>query len=137
MRKIMLCFIIGILLTSCGNNNSLNLPEKSNNNVRLNSTLTFSKGDNYFLTQDYILDISTIDSVSSDWKGVKVKLSSKKDTVYAVMDAMPRLVNISLWVKGVPYSVLVKRSTKIDYTFTYDAHEKKPKRIQLAGQMNN
>ncbi len=137
MKKIMLCFVIGILLTSCGNNNSLNLPEKSNNNVRLNSTLTFSKGDNYFLTQDYILDISTIDSASSDWKGVKVKLSSKKDTVYAVMDAMPRLVNISLWVKGVPYSVLAKRSNKIDYTFTYDAHGKKPKRIQLAGQMND
>ncbi len=91
MKKIMLCFVIGILLTSCGNNNSLNLPEKSNNNVRLNSTLTFSKGDNYFLTQDYILDISTIDSVSSDWKGVTVKLSSKKDTVYQWRRVYPSL----------------------------------------------
>lgn len=138
MKKInlLLTLAIGFILASCSNN-SLNYPVKSQYNYGLNSTITLIPGFNEFNTLDYITDISKVDSVTSDFNGVKVRLSEDKSKVIIDMIKMPNLVNIALWAEGVPYSIIAKRTDKIDYTFRYNPNGKTFKRVQLAGQMND
>lgn len=138
MKKInlFLTLAIAFILASCSNN-SLNYPVKSQYNYGLNSTITLIPGFNEFNTLDYITDISKVDSVTSDFNGVKVRLSEDKSKVIIDMIKMPNLVNIALWAEGVPYSIIAKRTDKIDYTFRYNPNGKTFKRVQLAGQMND
>ena len=138
MKKInlLLTLALAVILASCGGK-SLNLPAKSQYNYGLNSTITLIPGYNEFNTLDYITDIAKVDSVTSDFDGVKVKLSEDKSKVIIDMIKMPNLVNIALWVEGVPYSIIAKRTDKIDYTFRYNPNGKTFKRVQLAGQMND
>ena len=138
MKKInlLLTLALAVILASCGGK-SLNLPAKSQYNYGLNSTITLIPGYNEFNTLDYITDVAKVDSVTSDFDGVKVKLSDDKSKVLIDMIKMPNLVNIALWVEGTPYSIICKRTDKIDYTFRYNPNGKKFKRVQLAGQMND
>ena len=138
MKKInlLLTLALAVIFASCSNN-SLNYPAKSQYNYGLNSTITLIPGANEFNTLDYITDVSKVDSVTSDFEGVKVKLSDDKSKVLIDMIKMPNLVNIALWVEGTPYSIICKRTDKIDYTFRYNPNGKKFKRVQLAGQMND
>lgn len=138
MKKInlLLTLALAVILASCGGK-SLNLPAKSQYNYGLNSTITLIPGYNEFNTLDYITDVAKVDSVTSDFDGVKVKLSDDKSKVLIDMIKMPNIVNIALWVEGVPYSIIAKRTDKIDYTFRYNPNGKKFKRVQLAGQMND
>jgi hypothetical protein len=138
MKKInlLLTLALAVILASCSNN-SLNYPAKSQYNYGLNSTITLIPGYNEFNTLDYITDVTKVDSVTSDFDGVKVKLSDDKSKVLIDMIKMPNLVNIALWVEGTPYSIICKRTDKIDYTFRYNPNDKKFKRVQLAGQMND
>ena len=138
MKKLLLLVGIIALLVACSARGMLKLPAKSENNMRLNSPLVLVKGSNFFLTQDYVIDITTIDSITADAKnGISVSLSANKDSAYINATDMPQLVNISLWSKGVPYGVLAKKTNKIDYVFTYDATGDKGTRYQIAGQMND
>ena len=138
MKKInlLLTLALAVILASCGGK-SLNLPTKSQYNYGLNSTITLIPGYNEFNTLDYITDVAKVDSVTSDFDGVKVNLSDDKSKVLIDMIKMPNIVNIALWVEGVPYSIIAKRTDKIDYTFRYNPNGKTFKRVQLAGQMND
>lgn len=138
MKKInlLLTLALAVILASCSNN-SLNYPAKSQYNYGLNSTITLIPGFNEFNTLDYITDIAKVDSVTSDFEGVKAKLSEDKSKVILDVIKMPNLVNVALWVEGVPYSIICKRTDKIDYTFRYNPNGKKFNRVQLAGQMND
>lgn len=139
MKKI--TFYVGlclcVLCASCGKK-SLNLPAKSDLAYGLNSNITLIKGYNEFNTQDYIIDPSRVDSVTCDFSdGIKVALSEDKSKVTLNMLFMKPLANLDLWVDGVPYSILLKRTDKIDYTFRYNPNGKRWNRVQLAGQMND
>ena len=79
MKKInlLLTLALAVILASCSNN-SLNYPTKSQYNYGLNSTITLIPAFNEFNTLDYITDVAKVDSVTSDFDGVKVKLSEDK-----------------------------------------------------------
>ena len=78
MKKInlLLTLALAVILASCSNN-SLNYPTKSQYNYGLNSTITLIPGYNEFNTLDYITDVTKVDSVTSDFKGVQAKLSEE------------------------------------------------------------
>ncbi len=138
MKKIWLFVGLATLMVACSARGSLKLPVESVNNMRLNSPIVLLKGSNYFLTQDYILDIASIDSITTDAKsGITVVLSANKDTAYIQATEIPQLVAFSIWSGGAPYGVLGKKTDKIDYKFTYDATGEKASRYQIAGQMND
>ena len=83
MKKLLLLVGIIALLVACSARGTLKLPVKSENNMRLNSPLVLVKGSNFFLTQDYVIDITTIDSITADAKnGISVSLSANKDSAY-------------------------------------------------------
>ena len=138
MKKInlLLTLALAVILASCSNN-SLNYPTKSQYNYGLNSTITLIPGYNEFNTLDYITDVTKVDSVTSDFQGVQAKLSEDKSKVILDVIKMPNIVNVALWVEGIPYSIICKRTDKIDYTFRYNPNGKKFNRVQLAGQMND
>lgn len=117
MKKITLFagICLGLLATACGKK-ALDLPATDTLSYGLNSNITLIKGFNEFNTQDYIIDPAKVDSVTCDQKGIEVKLSEDKNKVTLNMLFMRPLANLTLWVEGVPYSILLKRSDKIDYT---------------------
>ena len=87
MKKInlLLTLALAVILASCSNT-SLNYPAKSQYNYGLNSTITLIPGANEFNTLDYITDVAKVDSVTSDFEGVKVKKIIKTTDAYTFVE---------------------------------------------------
>ena len=135
MRKLTVLFLSVLVLTAC-TKTGLNLPADSNNNINLNTLLTLKSGVNNVFTQDYILNIAEIDSISIP--GIDAALSADKTTITLnITPETPAFFNTTIWVKGVPYAVPCRKTDKVDYTFTYDPKGKTYKKVQIAGQMND
>ena len=135
MRKITLLFLSVLTLAAC-TKTGLNLPADSNNNINLNTLLTLKSGVNNVFTQDYILNIAEIDSISIP--GIDAALSADKTTITLnITPETPAFFNTTIWVKGVPYAVPCRKTDKVDYTFTYNPQGKTFKKVQIAGQMND
>lgn len=135
MRKLTVLFLSVLVLTSC-TKTGLNLPADSNNNINLNTLLTLKSGVNKVFTQDYILNIAEIDSISIP--GIDAALSADKTTITLnITPETPAFFNTTIWVKGVPYAVPCRKTDKVDYTFTYNPQGKTFKKVQIAGQMND
>ena len=135
MRKLTVLFLSVLVLTSC-TKTGLNLPADSNNNINLNTLLTLKSGVNKVFTQDYILNIAEIDSISIP--GIDAALSADKTTITLnITPETPAFFNTTMWVKGVPYAVPCRKTDKVDYTFTYNPQGKTFKKVQIAGQMND
>ncbi len=137
MKKISFFLMSAFLLSACSQP-ALNLPVNSGVCVGLNTLLTLNEGDNIVFTNDFIMDASSIDSVTCNDAAVTCLLSEDKLTVNLLVDKQMRtFADVKFWVGGVPYSVPARKSDKIDYVFTWNPNGAKPKRVQIAGQMNN
>ena len=137
MKKLLFFTIISVLFAACAQN-KLNLPAETGKVVGLNSLTTINEGENLIYLQDFIIDCSEIDSVTCSVSDVKIEISDDKTTAKIFVDNnFPHFANLQIWVKNVPYSVPLRKSDKIDYTFTFDPQGKTYKRVQIAGQMNN
>lgn len=135
MRKLTVLFLSVLVFTAC-TKTGLNLPADSNNNINLNTLLTLKSGVNKVFTQDYILNIAEIDSISIP--GIDAALSADKTTITLnITPETPAFFNTTIWVKGVPYAVPCRKTDKVDYTFTYNPQGKTFKKVQIAGQMND
>jgi glycosidase len=127
-------FAVG--LTAC--QPKLNYPAQSDNNKNLNSLLTLNIGENIVYVQDFILNPTDVDSVTSSSPELKCNLSVDKKTLNIIASPkMKAFADVKLWVKNVPYSIPCRRTDKIDYTFTFDAHGAPYDKVQIAGQMND
>jgi hypothetical protein len=129
--------IISLLsLASC--QPSLHYPTDSDNSKNLNSLLTLKLGVDTVYLQDFILNPSDIDSVTSSSKVMKCSVSADKMTArLTVPNNMETFADLKLWVKGIPYSVPCRKTDKIDYTFIFNPHGKTYQHVQIAGQMND
>ncbi len=134
--KLPIILISALLLAGC-KYNKLNLPAESTVDVDLNSFVTLEGGKNIILSKNYILEPEKIDSVTIDNKMLFTSLSEDKSTITVFAGKLKPLQNLAIWVEGVPYSVLCKRSDEGEFTFRYNPHGKRWKRVQLAGQMND
>ncbi len=136
MKRNHLFFVLLFLLTAC--QQKLNLPAINENNRNLNTLTTLEVGDNKLFLQDYILNPTEIDSVTSNSKTLKITVSGDKmNATLAVETTMEQFVDIKIWAKGIPFSVPCRKTDKIDYTFTFNPKGKSYNRVQLAGQMND
>lgn len=117
---------------------TLNLPIDSENNINLNSLLTLNTGVNTLYLQDFILNPSEIDSITSSSPGLICKIDSSKLTATLnVSKSMEHFVDVRLWLKGIAYSVPCRKTDKIDYNFQFNPMGKIYQKVQLAGQMND
>lgn len=136
MKRINILLFAVILLSAC--QPKLNLPVANENNINLNTLLTLETGENKVYLQDFILNISDIDSVTCLSNKLKVQVSADKTTaLLTVGKDMEQMTDLKIWLKGVPFSVPCRKTDKTDYHFTFDAHGKTYKKVQIAGQMND
>ena len=137
MKKLLFFAAAAMLLGACARQ-SLNLPTDANIGVGLNTLLTLNEGDNTVHTEDFVMQPADIDSVTASDPSVACLLSADKLTLNLhATEAMPQMVDVQIWVGGVPYSVPARKSDKIDFVFTWNPNGQTPKRVQIAGQMNN
>lgn len=136
MKKTAILFLVIVLLSAC--QPKLDMPATGENNLNLNSLVTLEVGVNKLYLQDFILNVTEIDSVTSSSQYVDIEMDSSR--VYAnlkVDRAMEQMVDVQIWVKGVPFSVPCRKTDKVDYTFTFNPQGKIFKKVQIAGQMND
>ena len=123
--------------TAC-KQSSLDFPSNSVNNKNLNSLLTLKIGKNVLFLQDFIMNPSEIDSITSSSSKLVCRIDTNRvNADLVVAPDMEHFVDIKLWMKGVPYSVPCRKTDKIDYLFTFNPQGKIYKKVQIAGQMND
>lgn len=139
MKKTLLFLSLAVvLLSGCTSQPSIGFQPDETLSVGLNSLLTVNVGPSILLVRDYIVDPQRIDSVTSESLELAVALSDDKHTVdIYCADEMHPMSTIYFWSNGNAYSVPVRKSDKVNYTFTYNPNGKTHKRVQIAGQMNN
>jgi glycosidase len=88
--------------------------------------------------EDYFTNTALIDSVSIP-EGLKGIFSADKKVIALTKqsDELPFFSVIRVWSEGFPYSILVKKSKKINYTLTFNPGDKTYKDVRLKGEMNN
>ena len=99
--------------------------------VRLNRDTT-----TLFLA-DYFVETTQIDSISFS-KGLSFNWDKKANTVQLISPADIKPLNeMKLWSRGFPYSIVLKKSAKALYEFSFDSKGKTYKEVQIAGEMND
>lgn len=137
MKKQLLLLLFALMaFTAC--QPKLNFPTDTDNSKNLNSLLTLKVGENTIFLQDYILDPTQVDSITSTSAKLECRIDSSKTTAtFAVAPDMEPFADVKLWIKGVPYSVPCRKTDKIDYVFSFNSEGKTYTKVQIAGQMND
>jgi len=133
-------FVAGIaaLLNSCGSGPGFPV-SKEPQMLKLTAPVLVNTNDSTVLElADYFLYPNKIDSFFTD-PAISARITS--DSLLMVMNPgqgiIPRLSTLTVWSKGFSYSLLLERSPKIHYRFGFDPGNKKYKKVQVAGQMND
>jgi glycosidase len=126
-----------LLLAACSGKNGFHIPAEPAM-IGLAAPVTLPIDTGSILLQDFIVDVSQIDSVSAV-AGVTTTLSANKEKLSLKVDAakVQPLSELRIWVKGDVYSVLLKRSVKQKYAFQFDPKGKSYKTVEIAGDINN
>ena len=137
MKSPKIIFIIAIALTIAAcKNPELALPAITDNNLNLNSLLTLRGNTDTLYSQDYILNPTSIDSVSCKQANAMLT-DDKRMIIIRIASDTQQFFDVKIWVNAVPYSVPCRRNDKIAFRFTFDPQGKTHKRVQIAGQMND
>ena len=126
-----------LLLSGCGSNDDIPV-DKTPQMVKLTAPVILNTDSTVILLADYLQRPTQIDSVKLDpTLMATISADSVQMVIRPVDRDFPRLSVMTLWSKGFPYSLLLEKTTKIHYRFTFNPGEKKYKRVQITGQMND
>jgi cyclomaltodextrinase / maltogenic alpha-amylase / neopullulanase len=124
-------------ITACTNRNDVKVPEQPEI-VGIAAPITLQPDSTHLVLQDYFLHPNAIDSVILDPSlGYRISGDSTNMTLFTVSKSVPKLSVLDVYANGFRYSVLVRKSPKVWYRFTFDPKEKKHKSVLLAGDMND
>jgi cyclomaltodextrinase len=99
--------------------------------------VTLNKDTTVLFLSDFFIKPEMIDSVGFS-KGLKYHWDKKTETITVTTTAGLRtMAEMKLWNKGYPYSIMLKKSAKKAYRFTYDPKGQKVKSVAIVGQMND
>lgn len=139
MKPIIYLLLAGILLFTqgCGSNDDIPVAAEPQM-LKLAAPILVSTLDSTVITLgDYFLYPNKIDSVKmASQLTFRITADSTLMIIQPVDRNFPRLSVMTVWSKGYPYSLLLERSAKMRFWFTFDPGNKKYKRIQIKGQMN-
>lgn len=136
MKKLFFLLVVTIGLASC--QPRINVLTNSVDHMNLNSLVTLEIGDNTLYLQDFILDVTQIDSVTSTSEYLQIAINADKVTAQLVVhEAMEQFVDLKIWIDGHAYSVPCRKSDKMNYVFSFNPQGVKYKNVQIAGQMND
>ena len=138
MKNQLYIILLIVLGSTACKQSSLDFPSDSVNNKNLNSLLTLKIGNNVLSLQDFIMNPSEIDSITSSSTKLVCRIDSHRvNADLVVLPDMEHFVDVKLWTKGIPYSVPCRKTDKLDYKFTFNPQGKAYKKVQIAGQMND
>ncbi len=132
MKKIILLFLV-IISFSCSTERT---PLPGNHFIPgLAMPLRLDKDQSQILVSDFIPDVAIIDSVYLD--GKKADLQEGKTLIAFQWPAgVKPLIEMRIWSKGSYQSVLVMKSRKIDYVYTFNPGNEVYSSVQLSGEFN-
>lgn len=99
--------------------------------IYLNLDETEINLEDYFLNYDRIDSLSIPDQLSGDLSADKKYLTLKSKA-----ENLPHLMVLKVWIQNFPYSILLKKTRKIKYLFTFDPGNKNYKQVQITGEIN-
>ena len=102
----------------------------------LASPISLEGGTNTVYLEDYLLDVSKIDSISGDASLLITLSSNKKIVTLQEVGEAPHFSVIKIWMKEVSYCIPVKRSLKEAQEITFFPGTAKYGAIAIAGSMN-
>lgn len=126
------------LLSSCNRQDEQRISEDSEI-FGLATPITLNTDKTIIHLEDYFNDVNRIDSIDAS-KFLRETLSAdKKELTLECKDnsSLPVLSEMKVWVKNHCYSLLLKKSRKINKEFLFDSKGKIYKTIRLAGDFNN
>jgi glycosidase len=140
LRSIRTLFILPVLLlvAGCGVKNDIPVPENPETTGLL-APISLRPDSTLVVLSDYFLHPLSIDSILMDRSlGYVMSRDSLGITIYAKdRRPVPRISELKIWIDGFAYSILLERSRKIWYRFSFNPGEKKYRQVSLAGEMND
>ncbi|MCD4730933.1 MAG: hypothetical protein K8R74_10055, partial [Bacteroidales bacterium] len=87
--------------------------------------------------EDYFLNYNQIDSLSIPEHLIGELSADKKYlTLNPNTDNLPHFMVLKVWIQDFPYSILLKKTRKINYLFTFDPGNHNYKQVQITGDIN-
>ncbi|MTI87967.1 MAG: alpha-amlyase [Balneolaceae bacterium] len=128
----LLIIALAMIATACTQQE--NFP-KASQMVGLATPITLDYGQTSILTQDYFIDHTRIDSVTSP-KGLTAELNGDKSEVLLKGNLPQKMGVLAYWLNGTAYHQLIKESAKQELTITFDPRGEEYEVVQLKGEMN-
>lgn len=128
---------LATLLWSCGSNDDIKVSTEPQM-LKLTAPVILNTDSTVIELADYLRNPGQIDSLEIDPSLQATISTDSTQMVIRPMDRdFPRLSILTLWSKGYSYSLVLEKTTKVHFRFTFDPKEKKHKRVQISGQMND
>jgi len=125
------------MLWGCGSNNDVPVAVEPQM-IKITAPIIINTDSTVLLLADYFQFPNQIDSIETD---PSLKATIPSDSTVLVIRPLqrdfPRLSVMTIWSKGFPYSLLLEKTTKQQVWFTFNPQDKKYKRVQIKGEMNN
>ena len=136
LKKFIIYSSIILAFAACHNVN-IKVPEKSEI-FGLATPVNLQRDTTLIHLTDYFDDVSLIDSVTINRNILKVLLYPDKKTVMLIPNdkKLPGLSEMKVWIKDYSYSILLKKSRKMNYKLIFNPGKKKYKTVQIAGSIN-
>ncbi|MCX6282168.1 MAG: alpha-amylase family glycosyl hydrolase [Bacteroidetes bacterium] len=134
-----LLFFLGyaLFVQSCSHGTDIPV-SKEPQMLKLSAPITVNTSDSTVIELgDYLLYPNRIDSFFTD-RSLTAHIT--KDSLRMILlpgqQSIPLLSVLTVWSKGFPYSLILEKSLKIHFRFGFNPGNKKYKKVQIAGQMN-
>jgi glycosidase len=124
------------LLPGCANREDIKVPDKPEITGVANPVV-MQPDSTTIILGDYFLHPKLIDSIIAD-KSITWRIShdSTELTLTQKEKSVPRLSVMKVWIGGYCYSLILEKSRKIWQHITFDPKDKKYKKVEIAGDMN-
>lgn len=135
MLKVFYCSMLAILLLGC-QPEKVKFPETPDivglaSPIYLSLQETVVNLEDYFLNYDRIDSLKIPDQLYGELSADKKYLSLRPNT-----GDLPHLMVLKVWIQNFPYSILIKKTRKMNYVFTFDPGDNKYKQVQITGEIN-
>lgn len=133
-----LILFLAIVCVSCGRNSG-QFPE-GNDIFGLASAITLAGNETEIMLHDFFHSnsLSRIDSVSVH-PSLRARLSDNRVHLHLQARSLnvPAISELTVWLDGTPYSLILRRSARIEHTFRFYQGEKRFRHVAVRGQMTD
>jgi glycosidase len=127
---------VACCLWSCSSNDDLPVA-KEPRMLKMAAPVLVSPDSTVITLSDFLLSPTHIDSFRID-PSLKAVISADSATMSVIPETrdFPKLSELKIWSGGYGYSLILEKSSKQRFRFTFDPGSKKYKHVLIKGQMN-